>query len=261
MDVESTSNSTRSSLEASKYATSREQDVHPTSIGVIDYEENILSLRRHATDPDTLYSGLRKDLEKIRKEYPRESSEFFYPIDGLRKYIIPGRITSEIERSRIEDTNDNFEIDADQIHKKAQRLFGILVMINLAQHIVEMMADGIGDSDLPFRRYEEGVKLCRSKGSMKPIKCMENWTEESIHSFNRIQHSFVSPVFHFGEEIHHQELHDNCRLPFLDLRGGTRHDASEGGCSSVSKIKIHPLHQTLAGQDDPNVSFEHVQGS
>lgn len=238
--------------------TEPEQDAHLVKPSDLNHEDNILSVRRHATDPETGFSDLRKDLEKTREEYPPGRSEFFYPINELRRLITPDRIAREIKRSRGQATL-GFKFNADTIYTKAPKLFGILVATNLSQHICDLIAEGLGDIDLPLRRCDQGVevKLCRNKGPMQPIVCMKNWTQQDIHAFNMTQHSFLSPVFNFGEEIPHQNLHDSCRLPFLENHGrGNKHEFSQGGCSSVSKIRIHPFHQTLAGQEYSNASLK-----
>lgn len=216
-------------------------------------EEHPLSLRRHATEPDEL----RERLAQIRKEAPSGTSKFFFPNGALRRLIVPDEILTELRKAKTEYTTNELKEWSQKIYNEAPKLFAVLVWINLSNYIYDFVSEGFSDTDLPFRRCDclHDVRLCSKKSPTKAIEAMRTWKSEKIHEFNRDQHCMLSPVFHFGDDVQHQELEDTCVLPFIeDHERSNTQMAIEGGYAFVWKIKIHPDHQIVSGQAESEVT-------
>jgi hypothetical protein len=170
--------------------------------------------------------------------------------DKLQQLLTPDSIFMKLRRCKLVFTDGDAQIDvADNISRSAPKLFAILVCLTKGHLMLEFLEEGINDTHLPFERTDKrgnsiNFKLCSKNHPKHPIKCMENWDQGDIINFYRDQWCVLAPVFDRGEDVLHQDLDDNCILPFLE--DNERSDkARKGGFGFVWEIVIHPAHQKL----------------
>lgn len=191
---------------------------------------------------------LQYQLGNARIEWPLGSYRYFYPADELERLITYDSILIELKRCNVQFPTEALPRLAAQIFKSVPKLFAILVCLEQAHLIHEFLEEEIDDTHLPFVRSDintsEGVKLCSGKNTDKQIQCMASWSSHRISEFGQLQWYMRAPVFEFGEEIKHYELHDNDVLPWIEDHKRKNH-AAEGGYGSVWRIKIHPAHQQI----------------
>jgi hypothetical protein len=189
---------------------------------------------------------LRDELWEVQIESPPDSWIFFIPDDDLQRLVNPDSVEAELERNDIKfESGEVRKNIAVRISASSRRLFAILVCLQLESLICQFLAEEIDDSHLPFVRSDETgqtFKFCSRLHPEQPIKCMEHWGLDRIHSFGRTQWFMLAPIFEYSEEIKHYELQDNCVLPFVRDRDRCN-NTTEGGYGSVSKVCIHSAHQ------------------
>jgi hypothetical protein len=189
---------------------------------------------------------LRDELWEVQIESPPDSWIFFIPDDDLQRLVNPDSVEAELERNDVKFESGEVRRDtAVQISATSRKLFATLICLQRGHLICQFLAEGIDDSHLPFVRSDEKgqtFKFCSRLHPEQPIKCMEYWELDRVHSFGRTQWFMLAPIFEYSEEIQHYELQDNCVLPFIRDRD-RYNNTTEGGYGSVSKVYIHPAHQ------------------
>ena len=220
-------------------------NVQPVSESVTHVNDNTATIA-NAKSTSPKLPTLRDQLWKAQIESPPDSLIFFVPDDDLQRLVNPDSVEAELERNNVKfESGEVRKNIAVRISATSRRLFAILVCLQLESLICQFLAEEIDDSHLPFVRSDETgqtFKFCSRLHPEQPIKCMENWELDRIHSFGRTQWFMLAPIFEYSEEIKHYELQDNCVLPFVRDRDRCN-NATEGGYGSVSKVYIHPAHQ------------------
>jgi hypothetical protein len=219
--------------------------VQPVSDSVTRVNDNtatIANAKSTSPKPPTL----RDQLWKAQIESPPDSLIFFVPDDDLQRLVNPNSVEVELERNNVKfESGEVKRNTAVRISATSRKLFATLVCLQLGHLICHFLAEGIDDGHLPFVRSDESgqtFKFCSRRHPEKPIKCMEYWDRDQVHSFGRTQWFMLAPIFEYTEEIQHYELEDNRVFPFIPDRDRYNH-VTEGGYGSVSKIYIHPAHQ------------------
>ncbi|PVH74791.1 kinase-like protein [Cadophora sp. DSE1049] len=140
------------------------------------------------------------------------------------------------------------------ISEHAHKLFATLVFAGLGHRILELLGEGIDDTDLPFiwpksARERRKYLLCSQKKQDKPIECTVTWDRRDIIDILKTQWCMLAPVIEFTDNVEHYEFEHNRVLPWMEdhefSKPGRTEKAIVGAFSSVWKIKIHPAHQRL----------------
>jgi hypothetical protein len=131
---------------------------------------------------------------------------------------------------------------AEKTCRCAKQLFAILACINKGPEICSLLAEGISDTDLPFRRTDnnrEPFELQRKGGESIETLKSDKWTEDDLEQFGSKQFWMTAPIF---EDKRHYELHDNTILPFLHFEPSKIPMSIQGGYSEVYPVRVHPSH-------------------
>lgn len=184
--------------------------------------------------------SLKTKLRRARKECLKRNKEFFVPIHAQNEILTQDAIAADIQKHRdIGDTEA--QKYAEKAHQYAKQLFATLAYTGKAADICALLKEGITDKDLPLVRACEGsFALQRPDG--KPIKAFEEWNDEDLETFDRVQYWMTAHVF---EDKQHYILDDNIILPFMKFKASETQQAKQGGYSEVFPVRIHPTHHNF----------------
>ncbi|KAH8896289.1 kinase-like protein [Thozetella sp. PMI_491] len=159
-------------------------------------------------------------------------------LDQLVEYICGKRDASESERDK----------------NAARRVFALLAILGKSNCVKQFQeAGGIRDSHLPLHRRSNrrGIILFAQEEHERRLRCFdENWSGIEKDMFYSYQQCLLSPYLHLAE---------NGKVAFYHLPAGTilpwtsRQVQSPYGRSSVSKVIIHPAHNGLSPETEPEM--------
>jgi hypothetical protein len=191
---------------------------------------------------------LQGQLEDALVAWPRGNEQFFIPVDVQDRLIIAPYVANEFERlfPRLAPTERLSYVS--RTCSSARKLFAILLGINKGSSILDFLADGITDSDLPLLKYPKrtanaGYTLRAKRRIDSPIPAIEYWAWRDIRHFYCEQWWLKAPVFDTLRK--HYELEDDCVLPFVEDKGNNIGSVNTGGYSEVWGVRIHPAHQRI----------------
>ncbi|KAK1445829.1 protein kinase [Colletotrichum melonis] len=138
--------------------------------------------------------------------------------------------------------------------KSFQKIFAILVLINMVPAIAGFLEEGICDADLPLVKASEkgGVFDLRVEARRDcPLKAFKSWTRVNIRNFEEYQWTILPPFFTKGERknVKHYVLEPHIVLPFTSTTHPDDMGSAEmhrGGFSQVFKAEIHPDHHDFS---------------
>ena len=204
---------------------------------------------------------LQKQLERALIIWPGGSNQLFLPVDIQDRLITGLQVTTEFNRMFPRATEIERSRCVERICLSARKLFAILLGRGKGEAIMDFLADGITDSDLPLVKYPpEDVTeyTLRARRQIEtPIRAVEAWTFRDFLYFYGEQWWFKAPVFDtLGK---HHELEDDCVLPFVEDKGikdkeSNIKNINAGGYSDVWGVRIHPAHQKVFKSTNRKVS-------
>ncbi|RSL62421.1 hypothetical protein CEP53_004787 [Fusarium sp. AF-6] len=143
---------------------------------------------------------------------------------------------------------------------KYKQIFGILVLAEKADYIVDFLDQTVDDSDLPFRGDQSAsgpIKELYPRKGGPSIKLFKEWKPGRRESFVEWQWVIVAAFFFRGNggEAKIFNLHDNATPPFVrNTKSGHKEiEEYEGGFGKVTKRYIHADHHDL--KPDKNSAF------
>ncbi|KAK1635547.1 hypothetical protein BDP81DRAFT_350654 [Colletotrichum phormii] len=202
-----------------------------------------------ATNPQThrqflpkgqLNSLIRKQpvIQELKRKIPGIRRSSYY--EGLAKTIC--------------DNKNPAEETSDPPGKSYQKVFAILVLINMVPAIKGFIDEGICDQDLPLVKAAEngGLFDLRVEARRKVrLDTFLSWTRVSIRNFEEYQWTILPPFFTKGQRknVKHYVLEPHIVLPFTSTSNYDDIGATEmhgGGFSRVFKAEIHPDHHDFS---------------
>jgi hypothetical protein len=191
---------------------------------------------------------LHGQLESALVRWPRGTDQFFIPVDAQDRLLIASRVATEFERLFPNLAPAERLSYVTKTCSLARKLFAILLLIDKGMSILDFLADGITDKDLPLVQYPKesatSSYTLRTEGRINsPISAIENWSRLTIRLFYREQWGLKAPVFEMLGK--HYELEDDCVLPFVEDRGNNIENVNTGGYSEVWGVRIHSAHQRI----------------
>ncbi|TVY43939.1 Calcium/calmodulin-dependent protein kinase type 1D [Lachnellula occidentalis] len=192
--------------------------------------------KRSTTDVESLKARLRL----ARKECPKRSQNFFVPRAAQHELLTKHAIAKDIQARNPNIGEDVAHSFAEDARQRAKQLCATLAYIRKGADICTLLQEGITDQDLPLVRASEGSNsfaLHRRTGER--IKTFEEWNDEELEDFNRVQYWMTAPVF---QDKEHYNLDENAILPFIKIKSFETQQAKQGGYSEVFPVRIHPAH-------------------
>jgi hypothetical protein len=126
-------------------------------------------------------------------------------------------------------------------------LFAILCLVDLALTIVEFIAEGIFDLDMPFTADSSGA-LRRNSSCSSPVGLFQDWSRRDRDLFSHYQGSVLVAYFEFSKgdsaKITQLRLSPTAILPFIEDEAAPQ-ETMLGGFSMVRKIRVHDAHHDL----------------
>ena len=190
---------------------------------------------------------LAKDLRRARICHQRQH---FIPLSELKRLIT----TSVIEQEILDGNRDMEAADArtyaNRVEQSSKKLFAILSYLKKGSAICSLLDGNLSDQDLPFNKVEvdEDCSLWRREPKER-IQAFDEWEEEDIETFERIQWWMIVPVFD-KESLDCLKLGEEVILPFIPLE--EQEEKNEeiphmkmGGYSEVTAYRIHPAHHNF----------------
>ncbi|TVY20106.1 Cyclin-dependent kinase 6 [Lachnellula arida] len=197
------------------------------------------------TDGDSL----KKRLRGARKECLKPSQSFFVPRAAQDELLTRDAIAKDIQARNPDIGEDTALESAEKARECAKQLFATLAYIRKGADICPLLQEGITDQDLPLVRASDGsFSLQRRTG--EPIKTFEEWNDEDLEQFDRVQYWMTAPVF---QDKKHYNLDENAILPFMKFKSSETQQAKQGGYSEVFPVRIHPAHHEFwepSGRED-----------
>ncbi|KAF2734669.1 kinase-like protein [Polyplosphaeria fusca] len=162
------------------------------------------------------------------------NSKKFLPLDFLNESITKKTIWAELPHTW-QVTSYNL---ADNTLKSAKKVFAILVLIDQAKAIKDLLSEGLNDDLLPLALYGDGTTgiLQTNDGKTTFHTFARKYKANSAFLFVEKQWLMQAPIMETkGEEM---TLHPECPLPFTetDIIG-------QGQSSIVLKAHLHRAHQ------------------
>lgn len=202
-----------------------------------------------------------------------ENNPSFLPIDALEHIITKDAVTQELKKhwpERPSELLDNIASDICRHNvvrgrlerlkfSSCQRLFALLVLCEKVPDVVNLLAHGINDEDLPFTRQENDGFLYSSKIPKKKITIFDEWSPMLISLFKELQWKLLAPYFSNASsssrtEIRHYDLKTRDVLPRVGIRQHVpvRFINLRSLEPWVDIYKLHPSHHDF---QLPNVSI------
>jgi hypothetical protein len=198
---------------------------------------------------EEMATTLQEQLENNLVSWPRGQEQLFLPVDVQDRLLTAGYVAEEFERLFPKLTQKERSNYVSRTCGSARKLFAILLGINKGESIIDILADGITDDDLPLVKYRTAHSsytnprfTLRSKRRIdRPIYAIDKWDWRfTIRQFYCEQWWLNAPVF--KTQGKHYEFEDDCVLPFLEDQEDIN---ASGGYSDVWGVRIHPAHQNL----------------
>ncbi|RSL99194.1 hypothetical protein CEP52_009854 [Fusarium oligoseptatum] len=179
-------------------------------------------------------------------------------------------LSSEARDQTIRDYVDQIfgkpgQYDKTRQNGKYKQIFGILVLIEKVDCIVDFLDQEVDDTQLPFRREQLPSKRKRTRSTTKlyprrggsSIRLFKEWQPARRDMFEEWQWVIVAAFFFRGNggEAKIFNLQDNATPPFVRDTGSGRKEFEkyEGGFGTVTKRYIHADHHDL--KPDKNSAF------
>jgi hypothetical protein len=167
---------------------------------------------------------LKQKITRLRQN--NWDSKRFIPHHALESILTPEQIRIAMKESGVEATS--LDEMANTIWNKARKIFAILVLIDETKLIAKFLGeDGYLESEIDARLPFDGSYLERLVGN-----------KDFVRNFRETQLEFVAPIFSGG--ILPRVLTKEIILPFME-----NEPIGRGGFGNVSRIRIHPAHQTI----------------
>jgi len=192
---------------------------------------------------------LQEQLENNLVSWPRGQEQLFLPVDAQDRLLTARNVAAEFERLFPKLAQEERSNYVSRTCGSARKLFAILLGINKGGSIIDILADGITDGDLPLVKYRAAHSnytnprfTLRSKWRIdRPIHAIDQWDwRPTIRQFYGEQWWLNAPVF--KTQGKHYEFEDDCVLPFLE----DQEDINvSGGYSDVWGVRIHPAHHNF----------------
>jgi hypothetical protein len=223
------------------------------------------------------YGGgeMRQNIRDAIIEWPSTGTQYFLPINIFEDLLQPHNVCRELRRMLPNRSDSELEKICSLIflpHRPARKLFAIHMYgsPNYENIILDLLAEGIADKDLPFIRINTMVKKeyrsnftlgrnshaeCTLKDHNKcGIKALKDWKTYDLGILYRAQWLVLAPVFETSTNgiIPHMDLDGNCLLPFVK---DDDEDELCGGYSRVRKVIIHHAHHNFHNAHRNEVSF------
>jgi serine/threonine protein kinase len=157
----------------------------------------------------------------------------FLQQSSLDESITAESIGAELRQAELSPTL------SDQIFESAQKIFTILVYIDMVQAIEDLLQEGFTDKYLPVDLESHAVM--KSENGEKKFEWFgcKPWTSRKAKEFFDEQWLVQSPVFKGdGQYV----LNKRCPLPFIEFIS----DIVEGHFSDIHKVKIHYAHELVS---------------
>jgi hypothetical protein len=190
-------------------------------------------------DDGTLVGKIRGDLSPVGY-----SNQRFLPENSIQRLLIRQNIEDELERCKVETS----EKLVDFIEHEAKRVFATLVYSEKTAKIRALQNYQFTDVCLPVLLEDVGGDLKVTSLANKEDYSDAFFDEECHlsnidieHFCNDHQWIFTAPVF--TKEPICKEYHEKTIAPFI-FKG----DVRRGGFSKVSRIHVHPDHQSVLPQ-------------
>jgi serine/threonine protein kinase len=190
---------------------------------------------------------LAKELRRARIH--GQAFEYFIPLSELKRLIT----TSVIEKEILDGNPDMKPTDARKYAKRteesAKKLFAILACGQNGAAICSLLDNKLFDQDLPFKVVESKSWSLWRREPEERIQAFDEWEEEKIEDFWRIQWWMIAPVFD-KYSLDCLELADETILPFIPIDRQKAKDEGIphmeiGGYSEVTAYRIHPAHHNF----------------
>jgi len=179
-----------------------------------------------------LYDAIYEKL--VRSEFSRAK---FLPQDDFDELLTENAIKEELDKYTPGCARRSL---IEYIWKYARKTFAILVIQAKVQKAVHLETTTFKDEYLPIAN--EDSCLTSLSGVSKDLpgwRWFHNWTKQEKNDFCDQQWLYLAPVF--GDDSMMEELHPDCRLPFL-----TSQSKGEGGSFSfLHKATIHHAHHAV----------------
>jgi hypothetical protein len=167
---------------------------------------------------------LKLKIERLRQK--NWDCKRFIPHHALDSILTPEQIRITMKENGVEATS--LDEMANTIWNKARKIFGILALIDETKLIAKFLKeDGYLESEIDARLPFDSCYLERLVGN-----------EDFVRKFCEKQWEFIAPIFSGG--ILPRVLTKEVILPFIE-----NEPIGRGGFGDVSRIRIHPAHQTI----------------
>ncbi|UQC90018.1 protein kinase [Colletotrichum lupini] len=238
-------------------------------------KEGLLPVSPTQEDPlldpfeDRLYMSFKTNPQTHRQFLPKGQLNSLIrkqPVIQELKRKVPGVRRSSYERlaSTICDNHNPAKENPNPPSKSYQKVFAILVLIDMVPSIQGFIDEGICDQDLPLVKAAENGGLFELRVGARRnyrLKTFLSWTRVSIRNFEEYQWTILPPFFTKGKRknVKHYVLAPHIVLPFTSTSNHDDIGAAEmhgGGFSRVFKAEIHPDHHDFsnsASEPSPQV--------
>ncbi|KAH7163592.1 kinase-like domain-containing protein [Dactylonectria estremocensis] len=230
--------------------------------------------------PQSSEQGAQQSLEGRIRDAMEESSwtnqgKIFLPTSERNKIINKATIKAELgllnigSEEELLDTTEKIwgistfkllhTLASTQEYKTTRRkLFTILLLMTEVEKILDLINEGIHDSDLPFvfetdsQRAPRQLQRKLKDGMHKTIQSFISWKPNVRDQFEEYQWKMLAPFWELSNEkdplVRHYRLEERIILPFIDFPISEVEGSDiehVGGFSEVRKVKIHAAHHNL----------------
>jgi len=193
--------------------------------------------------------SLHDELRLARLESKNNDGCHFIPVNKLDELITQGSIYKELEKrsiglkeERLKITKRIWEVPSLTKVTTRRKIFAVLVLLEKVEAILDFLLEEVYDNMLPFVFAKD--HSFSSKITKKPIDLFHDktkWKQNEKDLFEKYQWEMMTPylLLNFGGDktVPRMAIEDRAVLPFLEI-----YNASEGGFSTVRKVKIHSAH-------------------
>lgn len=194
---------------------------------------------KHRTSPvDQMATkvSLYKQLQDSRRSDDLTRRKYI-PNNELHKIVTRDNIILDLnehqKRWSLKRMQQNSKHLANRILESGQKLFVILVNLNLSWGVKNLLEAGLTDEDLPLSKH--GNRLFSSMNSARSFDWPVEWEEQKLEYFVEKQWLVLAPIFR--TEGAHRQLASECPLPFVIVE-----EADNGPNNVVYKALVDPSH-------------------
>ena len=211
-------------------------------------------LSRSRTSSNGSFEGgsLKDQIRSARIKCPQRPHCYIVPTCAIESLIIVPNVEKDIRARGHGIEHGKIRDIAEEACRIARKVFAILAYMKMGPEICFLLRDGVSDEDLPLRwKLNDNREFILERKSGMPIKTFEQWTDDNIEDFERIQWWMLAPVF---DETEHYELDDNIILPFIPFKTNVETERKkEGAYSEVYAVRCHPAHHSFQESLGPEV--------